>query len=672
MSKKICRSDQYKLNQILEQVKALSDVVDELRMALNDLKKASVNREIVFFEPIKENNKVDYVKPTVLRNMKTYFSNTGICTRIDETHQIAKNTEIHVIYLLKKLQFIFLHQLKCISIFLHKFISFHAWKSCSTSPNYVVHCKRKRDHKPSEHTIRSLTTYSSLKFFKNKIIKNIQSFRKTRQSPKSTEHQCVTNQQQLQIYVLQKEEKQKFFEDTKNEDITKNTDINEELSNAADTSLSSDAFAQTEIAICSWQENEGRLLNLPCRNVIENSTQASPLSMISDRSVIHSDRFTGELPKNHTKRMFLANKIKKYKKCLCREQCPYALYKLPCNKYKCSTSEKKVDDEINELTHKCSSYQKKNNFPRFVNVDTAREKNDERFADFSPVKIRVDESSTSSLSMDLEVKICNDHRNSENIDEFSKRRRARTYIVNKKNTMKNDVIKNFRNETESSFNIISLWRHINEKKEKIDEIIENILSQRKYINPEKNHQGNQNYNTENFIDDHWSLKNKNKQVQCAISALATPILNEKISVKTLNPKFQQSDSLDQSCRRTNRTRYTNFPKTITQRWMKTNMQTQTRKCFYFNHLENRSSLLADYANLRNMSKMYANGAKKTREDVTARSKGFLNQICDKDEDWRNWRSVKASCPFCYNHISAEKHKILMPYLTNYSILHLKH
>ncbi|KAM0733346.1 hypothetical protein ACS0PU_012895 [Formica fusca] len=638
MSEKICHPDQYKLNQILEQVKALSDVVNELRMALNDLKKASVNvnREIVFFEPIKEDNKVDYVKPTVLQNMKTYFSNTGICTRIDETHQIAKNTE--------------------------------AWKSCSTSPNYVVHCKRKRDHKPSEHTIRSLTIYGGLKFFKNKIIKNIQSFRKTRKSPKSTKHQCVTsNQQQLQICVLQKEEKQKSLKDTKNEDITKDTDISEELSNLADTSLSSDAFAQTEIATCSWQENETRLPNLPYQNVIENSTQASPLSMISnDRSVIHSDRFTGVLSKNHTKQMFLANKIKKYKKCSCREQCPYALYKLPCNKYKCSTPEKKVDDEINELTHKCSSFQKKNNFPRFVNVDTAREKNDERFADFPPVKIRVDESSTSSLSVDLEVKICNDHRNSENIDEFSKRRRARTYIVNKKNTTKNDLIKNFRNETESSFNIISLWRHINEKKEKIGEIIENILSQRKYINPEENHQGNQKYKTENFIDGHWSLKNKNKQVQCAIPALATPILNEKIPVKTLNPKFQQSDSLDQSCQRTSRTRYTNFSKRITQGWMKTNMQTQTRKFSYFNHLENRLSLLADNTNVRNMSKMDANEEKKTREDVIARSKELLSQICDHDKDWRNWRSVKAFCPFCYNHISAERRKTLMSYLTNYS------
>lgn len=56
----------------------------------------------------------------------------------------------------------------------------------------------------------------------------------------------------------------------------------------------------------------------------------------------------------------------------------------------------------------------------------------------------------------------------------------------------------------------------------------------------------------------------------------------------------------------------------------------------------------------------------TREDVIARSKELLSQICDHDEDWRNWRSVKAFCPFCYNHISAEKRKTLMSYLTNYS------
>lgn len=100
MSKKIYYRDQYKLNQILEQVKALSDVVDELRMALNDLKKASlnVNHQTGFFESTKKNNKVDYVKPTILRNMKTYFKNNGICTRI-ETYRAAKNTQVFIKYI---------------------------------------------------------------------------------------------------------------------------------------------------------------------------------------------------------------------------------------------------------------------------------------------------------------------------------------------------------------------------------------------------------------------------------------------------------------------------------------------------------------------------------------------------------------------------------------------
>lgn len=99
MSKKICHHDQYKLNQIFDQVKALSDVVDELRMALNDLKKASldVNRERIFFESTKENNKIDYVKPTVLQKMN--FRNTEICTKNDETHQLVNNTQVFIKYI---------------------------------------------------------------------------------------------------------------------------------------------------------------------------------------------------------------------------------------------------------------------------------------------------------------------------------------------------------------------------------------------------------------------------------------------------------------------------------------------------------------------------------------------------------------------------------------------
>lgn len=270
--------------------------------------------------------------------------------------------------------------------------------------------------------------------------------------------------------ILQREKKQESLKDTRNKYIIKDIDINKELSNSTDTSFTSDASVQTEIAV--WQETDEKLSNLSCQNVIEN-TQTSPLSMINDdRSVIHSERFTGELSKNRTKYMFLTNKIKKYKKCSCKEQCPYALYKLPCNKYKCSTQIKKVDDEINGLTLECLSFQRKNNFPRFINVDMPRKKSDRRFANFLPVKIKVNESSSSSLSVDLEVKIHNDYHNSENIDEFSKRRRARTYIVNKKDEEK--LIKNVEKEThtESFFKTISLWRHGDKNKENIDEIIE--------------------------------------------------------------------------------------------------------------------------------------------------------------------------------------------------------
>lgn len=90
MSKKICRRDQCKLNQILEQVEALSDVVDELKTELNHLKKISfnVNRENVCFESVKENNKIDSVSPNVLQ--KAYFENIRFCVKTDEMYRLAK------------------------------------------------------------------------------------------------------------------------------------------------------------------------------------------------------------------------------------------------------------------------------------------------------------------------------------------------------------------------------------------------------------------------------------------------------------------------------------------------------------------------------------------------------------------------------------------------------
>lgn len=133
--------------------------------------------------------------------------------------------------------------------------------------------------------------------------------------------------------------------------------------------------------------------------------------------------------------------------------------------------------------------------------------------------------------------------------------------------------------------------------------MQNILSQRKYLNPEDIHQEYKKYKTKDFTNDHWSLEKKNKQVQCSIFAsfLQAPILSRKISIKTLNPKFQQRDSLDQSCRKTNKIRHTSFPKTITPRWM--NAQTQIDKYSYFNYLENRLSFLDNYANVKDTSKM---------------------------------------------------------------------
>lgn len=219
---------------------------------------------------------------------------------------------------------------------------------------------------------------------------------------------------------------------------------------------------------------------------------------------------------------------------------------------------------------------------------------------------------------------------------------------------------------------------------------QNILSQRKYLNPEETQQ---EYKTEDFIDD-WLLKKKNKQVQCSIFALQTPILNRKISVKASNLTFQQSDSLDQSCRKTNKTRHTSFPKTITPRWM--NAQTQTSKCSYFNYLENKL-FLDDYASIKDTSKMDKNvkrdvtkknnsciiemdvssskiiwprikrhiySATQTREAINAHLKESLSQTCDQT-DWRIWKSVKASCPFYCNYISADKCKNPMSYFIYY-------
>jgi len=324
--------------------------------------------------------------------------------------------------------------------------------------------------------IRFSTIYGSLKYFKNKIIKNIQSIQKAPQFSKSIKNKCVTfsQEQQHEVYLLRKKEQKSLKFNRKNEDI-KYTDTSKELDNSIDISFTSNASAQTDIAICS-QENDNKshkCNHLASRNNIKINKQISPLSINDDdQSVIYSDRFADELSKNRVKQTFLKNKIKRYRRCSCGEQCPYALYKLPC-KYRCSTPKKKIDDEISELMLECLNFEEKKDCPKFINVDTVR--NDSCFTDSSHVKIGMDESSTSSLSVNLEADICNDYCDSENIDEFTKRRKARTYIVNRTNMKKDDLIQGFRAENESenelSFNIISSWRNINEKKEKTDEIV---------------------------------------------------------------------------------------------------------------------------------------------------------------------------------------------------------
>lgn len=332
--------------------------------------------------------------------------------------------------------------------------------------------KKEKDKK----LIKFSKIYGSLNLFKNKIIKNIHS-RKIRQSPNSTncKRNCVSSIQQQQHkehLLLQKEQKPLKF--IRRNDVNKYTDISKELDNSADTSFTSNASAQADITICSQQKDGKKSHNYNCftsQNITKKfsplNEQISPLSMINDdQSVIYSNRFTDKLSKNSTKQTFLKNKITyRY---LCGEQCPYALYKL-CNKYRCSTPEKKVNDEINGLTLEYPSFEKKKDFQKFINVDTVR--NDECFMEYSPVEIRINESSTSSLSVNLEVDVCNDSSELEDVDEFTERRKARTYIINRTSMKKDDLIKDCRTENELPFNIISSQRKMSEKRNKIDEIV---------------------------------------------------------------------------------------------------------------------------------------------------------------------------------------------------------
>jgi len=98
MSQEICHRNQHKINQIFKQVKVLSDIVDELKSEINILRKISTSRndQNVFFESTRENSKViDHIESSLLREINTYFRNTGASAKTKETkNQFAGNIQV--------------------------------------------------------------------------------------------------------------------------------------------------------------------------------------------------------------------------------------------------------------------------------------------------------------------------------------------------------------------------------------------------------------------------------------------------------------------------------------------------------------------------------------------------------------------------------------------------
>lgn len=94
MSKEICHCDQRKLNKIFEQVQALSDVVEELKAELNELKTTflSVHRENVLFQSANV-NKIDYFRPNALREVRRHLTNTKEST-CKEICKFTKNNQV--------------------------------------------------------------------------------------------------------------------------------------------------------------------------------------------------------------------------------------------------------------------------------------------------------------------------------------------------------------------------------------------------------------------------------------------------------------------------------------------------------------------------------------------------------------------------------------------------
>lgn len=100
MSEEICHRDYDKLDHIFEQVKALSDVVDELRIEVNNLKKVSLSarREDVLFGCTKVNREIDHVRPFVLSKIKTYFRDVRDLTATEQV-QLVGNGQVVLLLL---------------------------------------------------------------------------------------------------------------------------------------------------------------------------------------------------------------------------------------------------------------------------------------------------------------------------------------------------------------------------------------------------------------------------------------------------------------------------------------------------------------------------------------------------------------------------------------------
>lgn len=409
----------------------------------------------------------------------------------------------------------------------------------SVSSSDMVQYKTEREEEPPSYkpTIILSTIYNGLKSFKDKLVKIIRSVPTPQLSLKTTKNKCVTSNRQRQVRSSRKEEKRKFFEfdQVDENDVSKCIDINEIPDDSMDTLLTSDISTQADVTACSCQEDDTKFTYSSCREVTDNM-QAGLLSLInSNRLFIDLNRVTDELSRDHVKQTFCRNKLRKYKICSCGSHCPYALYKSPCCDRNGAPG-KKTDDEVGELTLECSSFGEKNNFPKFVNIDAGRKDCNGGLADFG-----TNESSMSSLSVDLEVDVCGDYdRPKENVDdECSKRTRTRTHVMRVTNAKENhNTVNHSRNENKPLMN----------------------------VNLEENQQEHRTRMAD-FTHAYQLIRSNNKLVQCS-SAILRDI--RRASMRTSTPDFRRSGS--------------NFSKVIAPRPTKVNTHTQTRKRLHFNRL----------------------------------------------------------------------------------------